>query len=281
MKNLSLTRFLVQAFIASLVLTGCSNPANSNASWADFWQPAPQRSIHTVTQRLKAMPSPLSQLGVVRYVDQDLPIPIVRVRRVAKQAPVCIFAGVHGNEIAGTEAALTLIDDLLKHKTLYPHTNFVIVPVVNPWGWERGFRYNFKGQDIARNFVLAGTQETVLIKSLLACEHCQLVVDLHEDSTHSGFYILSYANPDPAYPPRLVQTVEQDVGITAAAKVPQGVYQIAAHEFATNPRPTLAQYAREQGVQQTYIIETPMQLPVEQRVKIHRKVLDELMNDLL
>ncbi|MFZ1387124.1 MAG: DUF2817 domain-containing protein [Thiolinea sp.] len=263
------------------LLTACTNQSKPAASWADFLQPSIKYQASTITQRLKDTQLPFEQLGSIRYAGQVFSLPMVRIQRASKQAPVCIFAGVHGNEIAGTEAALSLIEALANDKTLYPDTNFVILPLVNPWGWERGFRYNFEGQDIARNFALEGTQETALIKPLLAREQCQLVVDLHEDSTHSGFYLLTYANPDPVFTPKLVQAVVDELGIAAAQNVPQGVYQVAAKEFATNPRPTLAQYAREQGAEQTYIIETSMKLPLQQRVAIQRRVLDKLIENLV
>lgn len=272
-----------QAFITSLVLINliaCSSQVSPIKAWAEFWHPMPQRYVNTVIQRLTATGLPMQSLGSVHYAQQTFPLKVVRVQRVAKQAPVCIFAGVHGNEIAGTEAALSLIDDLARDSSLYPQTNFAILPLVNPWGWEHGFRYNYEGQDIARNFALQGTQETVLVKQLLAKESCRLVVDLHEDSQHSGFYLLTYANPDPSFTPRLVQQLAKALGVEVAKQVPQGVYQVAAEDFANNPRPTLSQYAREQGVEQTYIIETPMQLALEQRVSIHRKVLDKLLTQL-
>lgn len=270
------------ACIASMLLSGllsaCAYHPSSNATWVNFGQQPPQRHVNTITQRLMATRLPVSELGSVRYAEQHFPLLMVKVQRIAKQPAVCIFAGVHGNELAGTAAALSLLEDLAKDNTLYPRTNFIMMPLVNPWGWERGFRYNAQGQDIARHFALEGTQETALIKPLLAAEHCQLVIDLHEDSNKTGFYLLNYAHPDSSFTPKLVQAVAKELGLPAAEQVPNGVYQIAAEEFATNSRPTLAQYARQQGIEQAYIIETPMQLPFQQRIAIHRTVLDKLIN---
>ncbi|WP_298611071.1 DUF2817 domain-containing protein [uncultured Thiothrix sp.] len=276
---MGLAKSLVGTSFVSLVCA-CTAQTQASSHWADFWQVAPQRQAETLTQDLVATGLPMSRLGTIRYQQQTYPLPVIKLNRVPKQASICLFAGVHGNEIAGTAAALSLIDDLAHQPQLYPKTNFVIVPLVNPWGWERGFRYNFEGQDIARNFARAGTQETVLIKALLARERCQLVVDLHEDSTKTGFYLLTYAHPDPSFTPSLVEKVAKALGMSSAEQVPQGVYQISAQEFATNPRPTLSQYAREQAVPQTYIIETPMQLPLKERIAIHRRVLDELITHL-
>lgn len=259
------------------LLCACTVQTQAPSQWADFWQVVPQRKAEALTQRLVSTGLAMRNLGHIRYQQQTYTLPVIKLNRVSKQAPICIFAGVHGNEIAGTAAALSLIEDLAQQPQLYPKTNFVIVPLVNPWGWERGFRYNFEGQDIARNFARAGTQETVLIKALLARERCQLVVDLHEDSTKTGFYLLTYAHPDPSFTPNLVEKVAKDLDIASAEQVPQGVYQISAQEFATNPRPTLSQYAREHAVPLTYIIETPMQLPLKKRTAIHRRVLDELI----
>lgn len=274
---MGLAKNWVSVSLISFLLSACTHQTQTASSWADFWQAAPQRQAESITQRLAATQLPISNLGTLHYPQKAYKLPVVRLIRDTKQDPVCIFAGVHGNELAGTEAALSLIEDLASQPNLYPHTNFVIVPLVNPWGWERGFRYNAEGQDIARHFALAGTQETQLIKPLLAREHCQLVMDLHEDSTKSGFYLLTYAHPDPSFTPHLVQAVSEELGIAVAEQVPQGVYQVPEQVFATNPRPTLSQYAREHGVAQTYIIETSMQLSMQERLAIHRLVLDKLI----
>lgn len=274
--------YIVYMFLALVLglMSACSSQVQTSSDWADFWQAAPQRKAEALSQRLKMTQLPVSSLGKLHYQQQVYDLPVVRVRRVAKQAPICIFAGVHGNELAGTAAAVSLIEDLAKLPRLYPKTNFTLVPLVNPWGWERGFRYNFEGKDIARQFALSGTQETDFIKALLAREHCQVLVDLHEDSQHSGFYLLTYEPADPHFTPNMVKRIAKALGIAPAEQVPQGVYQVSAQEFASNPRPTLSQYAREQGVPHTYIIETPMRLSMQERVAIHRRVLDELITQL-
>lgn len=279
-----MTKVFVQQLCLSLaivaLLTACTSQADSGSSWADFLEPTQERSFNTLVEQLSATQLPMTDLGSVRYTEQSYPLYAIRIKRQSKQAAVCIFAGVHGNEVAGTATALSLLADLAKNESLYAQTNFLIVPLVNPWGWERNFRYNFEGQDIARNFAMEGTQETALIKPLLAKEQCSLVVDLHEDSTKAGFYMLTYANPDPEFTPRLVQDAAKELGMPLATKAPQGVYHIARREFARNPLPTLAQYAREQGIEQTYIIETSMEYPLAQRVQIQRYLLDQLIKRL-
>jgi uncharacterized lipoprotein YmbA len=260
----------------ALLCTGC---ASLKPAWwqYQFRDKAPQRDVQTVAQRLVATGLPIQHVGTAHYDGADWTIDALKVRRSDARQQVCVFGGIHGNEPAGTESALALAEALAKQPTLYPQTNFVIVPLSNPWGWAHNLRHNGKNQDIARNFNTDGTQETRVIKGLLAQERCGLVVDLHEDDRRSGFYMLTYANPDPQFTPRILQETAQAVGVAVSAQVPDGVYQIPQQDFAKNSHPTLSQYARQQGANQSYVIETSTRLPMDKRVEIDRQLLDKLI----
>ena len=65
---------------------------------------------------------------------------------------VLIMATIHGNEWAGTPLLERLADHLSAHPELVRGRRVVLVPVVNPDGYDRRSRYNANRVDLNRNF---------------------------------------------------------------------------------------------------------------------------------
>ena len=63
---------------------------------------------------------------------------------------VLIMAGVHGDETSGVEVVRSLVSDVSGLSDL--SDRIVIMPLVNPDGYEAGTRQNANGIDINRNF---------------------------------------------------------------------------------------------------------------------------------
>ena len=63
-----------------------------------------------------------------------------------------ILATIHGNEWAGTPLLLRLGDHLATHPELVRGRRVVLVPVVNPDGYDRRSRHNANRVDLNRNF---------------------------------------------------------------------------------------------------------------------------------
>ena len=84
-----------------------------------------------------------------RYTGDDVTVPL-RVIRAWRPGPaVFISAAVHGNEINGTG----IIHELMFGEVLKVHAGTVIlVPVVNPYGFETHDRYMPDGRDLNRHF---------------------------------------------------------------------------------------------------------------------------------
>ena len=72
------------------------------------------------------------------------------IKNFAHKKPILFVGGVHGDEPEGVRLA----EELLEHlkKTPYPNTNWVLIPCLNPDGYEKNQRVNGNGVDLNRNF---------------------------------------------------------------------------------------------------------------------------------
>ncbi len=113
---------------------------------------------------------------------------------------VLIVNNVHGGEVAGKEATLMLMRDLLFRdlRPLLDEVIVLIVPTVNPDGAEARRRTNEQGFDMNRDYLKLETQE---IHSLVTKVINRWQPDLHVDTHHGGSepYVLTYqTNMNPA-----------------------------------------------------------------------------------
>jgi hypothetical protein len=76
----------------------------------------------------------------------------VAPNRGARLVRVGIFAGIHGDEIAGCHAALQLLQVLHENPELGRGYELFVYPVCNPTGYEDGTRFNRRGVDLNREF---------------------------------------------------------------------------------------------------------------------------------
>lgn len=102
---------------------------------------------------------------------------------------VAVTAGIHGDEPAGPLAALRFLRETpaesLKHR-------LVMLPCLNPGGWEADARRNKRNLDLNRQ--LCGDKrrrktESGMAYKLLAAAKPRLLVSMHEDSSVRGHYV--------------------------------------------------------------------------------------------
>lgn len=69
---------------------------------------------------------------------------------VDKKLPTLVLTGgVHGSEPAGVYSILQNLEKLSKTKVM----NLIIIPCINPYGFEMNIRENSRGQDVNRDFM--------------------------------------------------------------------------------------------------------------------------------
>ena len=99
----------------------------------------------------------------------------------ARLPTVLLLAQQHGNEPAGGEAALVLVQTLANEKSaLLDRVNVVVMPRANPDAAERFGRDTASGIDVNRDHLLLRTPEAVAITASVQRYAPQVVLDLHE-----------------------------------------------------------------------------------------------------
>ena len=268
--------------LITLLLIGIYYAARRSDSWLIHWKRhTVVRDLASLQLRINATGLPVSQIGRVEVDGAWLPVLALRrtLNGAPSQAPqmprLCVFSGVLGNEPAAVEAALRFAESLAKDRKLYPGLNITIVPLVNPWGWARNLRRNSSNHDISRTFVGAASAESEIVKGLLKSERCNVLADLHGDSTKQPFHVITFDNADLS----VAKAITRDIaarGLPLRKGAPEAVFHRLDKDAINTARPSLGLYARRNGVVQVYNIQSPRELDIEMRVGVHELALDRL-----
>lgn len=149
-------------------------------------------------------------IGSLEYDGRVYPVWCLSTREGEKaRLRGLVNGGVHGNEPAGVEAAVILIERLAMDPMLYGDTAFSVIPVVNPWGWSRDVRHNRMGRDINRDFASFKCSESRLIRDFVAGKRYDLIIDYHEDPDGKGFNMYQYGNPDASLSRTIINTLRR------------------------------------------------------------------------
>ncbi len=131
-------------------------------------QRAPQVKIETLGRSQRGLPIPLAILTSGGRVDPARPT-------------VLFIAQQHGNEPAGGEAALALIEQLIGPDIAQlSRVNVLVIPRGNPDGAENFTRVTASGIDVNRDHLLLNTPEGRAIASAMERYRPEVVLDLHE-----------------------------------------------------------------------------------------------------
>ena len=102
---------------------------------------------------------------------------------------VGVFAGVHGDEPSGVQAAVELLRRL--HEDPQPALGYelFVYPVCNPWGYAHDTRWLKSGSDMNREFWRGSDEiEVLVLEGQLMKLAFDGIVSLHTDDTSSGLY---------------------------------------------------------------------------------------------
>lgn len=202
---------------------------------------------------------------------------------------VLICGGVHGNEPAGVEIMVQMIEALAENPETYKGIAFDIIPLVNPWGWSHDIRFNREGLDVNRDFSSFNSQESVIIRGFIADKQYDLIIDCHEDPDASGFYLYQYANPDQQLSRKIIEAVkkldfpvEQDVNMIIL-RTEDGLIDAPMWGLwfmKLTGQLSITNYFRLNNSKLVYTVETPTNQPFEKRLAIQKLALDLLLDSL-
>jgi hypothetical protein len=288
---------LAGALYAGLSIVSAAVSRHEASAWPaegfTFW---PERSWAQVERRIRSLPpAPRMEsrvIGEVSYRGSSWPVHLLRfssVRGGRRPLRVLLASGVHGTETAGVEALLRLCEEMARDPRLFPDVSLDIVPVVNPWGWVHGYRYDGEGEDVNRDFASRRTQEARIVRGFIdRSGPYDLVMDLHESKKY-GYFIYQYLPAGQGlggeYARMLTRRGRQREssyreGIHGAVN---GILSIPAAELpwvAMGGRLSLEQYTRLHGTRHSYTVETPLRDDFDERVATHRETVGLFLEKL-
>lgn len=150
----------------------------------------------------------LAQGFVSDGISQELNMPAFS--RAGEGATVMLSAGIHGDEPAGFLAVLEFLRG-------GPSRNFtwLVSPMLNPTGIERGTRENACGCDLNRDYHSGRSAEVAAHLQWLAKQPVpDLFISLHEDYDAVGFYFYEIqTGGHPSIAPPLLNQISQSLAI--------------------------------------------------------------------
>jgi len=230
----------------------------------------------------------IAEIGRVRYPGFEAPIWCVSFRP-AQVAPkrILINGGVHGNEPAGVECAVELVELLARQPDTFAAAAIDVIPLINPWGWTYDIRFNQAGIDINRDMASFQSQETKIITEAIKKKTYDLMLDLHEDPSAQGFYLYQYGLADRIFSEKVIEAVhemghpiEQNVNMVIL-KTQNGIIDAplwGLRYMRLTGQLSLANYYRLHNSSHVFTIETPTHLAFEDRLAIQARVVAMLIN---
>jgi len=131
---------------------------------------------------------------------------------------VCISAGIHGDEPAGSLALLQWIASGIPD----PGVAWTIFPLLNPTGWDAGSRENVAGVDLNRDYLRLTQPETAAQVAWWDGRKSRYdwTVCLHEDWEAKGFYLYEVGRPEMVSIGRaILRQVDPIIAVETAAEI--------------------------------------------------------------
>jgi murein peptide amidase A len=151
-----------------------------------------RRSIERLLEPLVGIPSAqFESLGAFDVGPKKYSLPRFTLRGPNSSDPIRIgiFAGIHGDEPAGTLAAAKFLIDATREPAFIENFLLNIYPLCNPSGYEDNTRHSRRGKDLNREFWKSSTEpEIAILERELRTQHFNGIIQLHADDTSDGIY---------------------------------------------------------------------------------------------
>jgi protein MpaA len=199
-----------------------------------------------------------------------------RAARTGSEAPrVYLSAGIHGDEISGPFALL----EMLRQPDFFANCEATLFPILNPDGLVRGTRENADGIDLNRDYREPKSAEIAShIAILQTLGRFDAAMYLHEDFEGTGAYLYELNESlSPALGGEIMAAMERHVPIDLRPEI-EGVRamngillrrDLILKYGLIEERPDWPEaiYLGAHHTKAGFTTETPMPLPLEQRVQ--------------
>ncbi|HUI07941.1 MAG TPA: M14 family metallocarboxypeptidase [Verrucomicrobiae bacterium] len=236
------------------------------------------RDYTEIVRRLRALPQGewrVDQAGTV----WGYPFYCVR-RHIHRRAPtIFLTAGIHGEEPGSVEGALRWLEN---GEWARWRVNWLVLPCINPYGWERNQRRNAQRLDINRQFRdPSACPEAGLVRRLVRGQRFLFMLDFHEDVDASGYYLYELRAGPPFIGERVVRAVGKIIPINRDKVIDgnraTGVALIrregTARALHRRRRWPMAFHVFLNCTDHVLGSETPVRFPLERRAAAHNVAL--------
>ena len=226
--------------------------------------------------------SQISTLGDIHNHNDKYPFQKIHIEQNNSRR-VLISAGIHGDEPAGIEAICIFLESE-KYKSHLNKWDFIILPCINPYGYEHNKRENHDNTDLNRMFKEnTPPMEVRLTQSIFETSHFNLTLELHEDCDSYGYYLFQKSNKpygiQLGY--KIIESVKKIIPINLNEKIDnipaeKGLIHRIKNIDEVGWWP-MAGYSLAMNSEHCFTLETPTQLPMHIRVKAHLTAIDRAL----
>ncbi len=233
-------------------------------------------------------------LGKVRADPGQYPFWMLSTPPGAEKKQVCLSGGIHGDEPAGVETILAVIEMIRNEPRLLDSFSFVLFPCINPFGYEHHTRENRSRIDLNRQYVRKRPPAEVrFVKRAIEGKSFDLDIEFHEDIDTPGFYMYEVCqDPRQAVGRAIIQRVAKKYPINLQSEIegapadgglisPDISSSFFKRRFARKRLWPQAIYFFKNGTPHVITSETPVHLKMHERVEIHLIVLKTALEHLL
>jgi hypothetical protein len=199
-----------------------------------------------------------------------------------------LSAGIHGEEPGATTGFLAWSEhDLAKWLHIFHIEAF---PCLNPWGFERGIRYDAVERDLNRCFKDDPAPPAVqMVRRLTEGKRYAMAVDMHEDCDYYGFYVYERLERGPNVAPALLQRIALEGPLSYGEEgdeppIEQGLVRMQwpkdktlVQLAAERPKWPLAFYLYHVA-DHVITVETPGLQPLDVRVRMQRAAAETALS---
>ncbi|MBT3271139.1 M14 family metallocarboxypeptidase [Candidatus Poribacteria bacterium] len=228
------------------------------------------RDYNAIAARIRALPSSRCTVDLAATV-RGHPLYVLRSPPSPSRGPrLALSAGTHGDEPAGVEAVVRLLET---GDSTLAGFDWVAFPCLNPAGYAEGTRENGAGVDINRSFENEEVAEALAVKRVLRGAAFDVFIECHEDWEASAFYMFECGDAAGALGGRVMAEVARECPVSHASDIDgmravDGVIQVD-EEFAEYGHRSLALYMWRFHAKRVLTCEAPGSLPFEQCVTAH------------
>jgi hypothetical protein len=225
----------------------------------------------------------INTIGYVNNTNAEYPIYKITYNPESRNKEKwLILCGVHGNEPAPVYAIRAFLIEIDKQQIDINSPSVDFIYVVNPWGFVYNQRSNAIGIDINRDITSKHSQEAKILIESLSIRSYNRVFDFHEGNT-KGYYLYYYSKKQLPTVKKIIDLfIENNLHLENEYKdiileAKNGIIFVPSYAklyMRLKNTLTTTLWAADNGINNSYTIETSKNRPIDERTDIIEKILE-------